>query len=340
MMTKMTNAMIRAMHHVILLLICLCHLVSCLSVGPSQPRQLAASSWNDENTVGATKSRRAFVSSLMVSTPVMAVASSVHAVVALDPRSTVTLRLNSPSEKAGLKLGEVTIGTPPRTAVAVEQVLPGGLAERARVQPGVIVLDYDNAKAVTERIRNGPYPIDLKFYNLAAGGDAFGDMGKPLVTAQDALDMAKSTSSSVETLSSVKASDQEYVIRVLKQPPASCQIQSRRGDVLEINYEARYGKADGPIYDSSFQRGTGQPYQFVLGSGDMIPGVDRGMYEMCPGEQRLLEIPPSLGYGPRASNLYGIPSPSRLYWAVELVSMNSVREGDDRNRDELEGRMR
>jgi FK506-binding protein 2 len=245
----------------------------------------------------------------------------------------VTLHLNTPDQKAGLKLGEIILGSPPRTVVAVERVLPGGVAERAGVQAGVVLLDFSNARSAADRIRNGPYPIDLKFYNLAAGGDAFGDLGKPLVTAQDALELAKSTAGSTDE------SGEKFVIRVLKQPPASCGIQSRRGDVLEINYEARITSANGPIFDSSGQRGTGLPYQFVLGSGDMIPGVDRGMYNMCPGEVRLLEIPPVLAYGPRASKLFDIPSGSRIFWKVELVTVNSVQKGDERTRDELEGRV-
>lgn len=271
--------------------------------------------------------RRDFVSLLPLLTAPAAVAA------AADLRSTVTLRLNSPDQKAGLKLREVTIGSsPPRAAVAVERVLPGGLAERVGVQPGVVLLDFSDPKSVADRLRNGPYPIDLKFYSLAAGGDAFGDLGKPLVTAQDALELAKSTTTMEES------SGEEFVIRVIQQPPVSCGIKSRRGDVLEINYEARYQSAEGPVYDSSAQRGTGLPYQFVLGSGDMIPGVDRGMYDMCPGEVRLLEIPPILGYGPRASKLFDIPPRSRLFWTIELVTVNSLREGDERTRDELEGR--
>jgi FK506-binding protein 2 len=292
---------------------------SSLSASP----QLRDSSLTGLNRYRAT--RRDFFSLLPLITATAAEAA--------DSRSTVTLRLNSPDQKAGLKLGEVTIGNPPRTAVAVERVLPGGLAERAGVQAGVVLLDFSNAKSVADRIRIGPYPIDLKFYNLAAGGDAFGDLGKPLVTAQDALELAKST-----TATTTEESEEKFVIRVLKQPPASCGIQSRRGDVLEINYEARIKSSNGPIYDSSAQRGTGLPYQFVLGSGDMIPGVDKGMYEMCPGEARLLEIPPVLGYGPRASKLFGIPSGSRLFWTVEVVTVNSVQKGDERTRDELEGR--
>ena len=104
-------------------------------------------------------------------------------------------------------------------------------------------------------------------------------------------------------------------------------MKSRRGDVLEINYEARIGGKDGPVYDSSAERGTGQLYMFVLGSGDIVRGVDLGTYDMCPGEVRELSIPSALGYGRQGSRLYHIPVSFRLFWTVELVRSNSVMEG-------------
>jgi FKBP-type peptidyl-prolyl cis-trans isomerase len=85
-------------------------------------------------------------------------------------------------------------------------------------------------------------------------------------------------------------------------------------------------------------RGTGQPYQMVLGSGDMLPGVDLGLYDMCPGETRQLEIPAALAYGARGNKAFQIPPSSNLVWTVELVSINSIRPGDGRTREEMEGR--
>ena len=41
------------------------------------------------------------------------------------------------------------------------------------------------------------------------------------------------------------------------------------------------GEAVVVVYDSSAQRGTGLPYQMVLGSGDMLPGVDQGLSMTC-----------------------------------------------------------
>jgi hypothetical protein len=123
-----------------------------------------------------------------------------------------------------------------------------------------------------------------------------------------------------------------------------CGIQSRSGNVMEIVYEARYiannnnvmtsrRSSNDPdsqnipvLYDSSAQRGTGLPYQFVLGSGDMLPGVDQGLYNTCPGEIRILTIPPALAYGNRGNALFGIPPNSILIWNVEVIAINGIRK--------------
>jgi FKBP-type peptidyl-prolyl cis-trans isomerase len=122
------------------------------------------------------------------------------------------------------------------------------------------------------------------------------------------------------------------VRRVVQEAP-DCRIRSRRDDVLEINYTAHIGSLQGVIYDASEFRGTGRPYQMVLGSGDMIPGVDQGLANMCPGEIRQIEIPPSLAYGAKGNKLFRIPPNARLIWEIELVSVNSMRQQqqDDSN---------
>ena len=50
---------------------------------------------------------------------------------------------------------------------------------------------------------------------------------------------------------------------------------------------------------NSYQRG--QPFQFNLGEGEVIKGVDMGMMNMCEGERRRLTLPAHLGYGKRGS---------------------------------------
>ena len=105
-------------------------------------------------------------------------------------------------------------------------------------------------------------------------------------------------------------------------------------NTAEDNDDVNHQKIE--VYDSSLQRGTGRPYQFVLGSGDMLPGVDQGLYNMCPGEIRMIDIPKQLGYGDRGNKLFRIPGGVALNWRVELVAVESVREGDGKGREDRE----
>lgn len=74
---------------------------------------------------------------------------------------------------------------------------------------------------------------------------------------------------------------------------------------------------DGKVFDSSLQRK--EPFQFVLGSGQVIKGWDLGFEGMKVGGRRVLIIPSDYGYGPKD---YGpIPGGSTLIFEVELLKV-------------------
>lgn len=248
----------------------------------------------------------------------------------LAASSDIVVTVQKPGDRVNLELYNVQIGSPPKPAVAIKHVLPG--VSNNKLQTGMVLQDFTTAEQVQERLKRGPYPVQLQFRDLAGQGDAISDLGTPIVTAEDALELAKRTSGNAES-----TSGSLYSITALKKE-STCGVQSRRNDVLEIIYQAHLNGPNGVIYDSSISRGTGQPYQMVLGSGDMLPGVDQGLYDMCPGEVRGIQIPPPLAYGNRGNKLFRIPPNTSLYWEVELVSVNSVRQGDLRSRDEIEQR--
>jgi len=235
-------------------------------------------------------------------------------------------------------LQDVVIGNPPRTVVSIQQVLPSSrrkLSGNVKLQPGLILRSDKSAQQIVERLQTGPYPIELAFYNLDSTN---GELGEAL-TAQDALQMSRRQtamdsrrSGNSEAIPPPPPPGSTFDIKTLQSAPSSCRIQSQRDDVIEIEYEARIGGPDGTIYDASAFRGTGRPYQMVLGSGDMIPGVDQSLYDMCVGEVRQLDIPPNLAYGTKGNKLFRIPSDTNSVWHVELVSISSMRQpavGDD-----------
>lgn len=88
-----------------------------------------------------------------------------------------------------------------------------------------------------------------------------------------------------------------------------------RGQTVEVHYTGTL--ADGTKFDSSYDRG--EPIQFPIGTGKVIPGWDEGIMLLKTGEKARFVIPPHLGYGERGVG--PIPANSILIFDVELVSV-------------------
>lgn len=89
------------------------------------------------------------------------------------------------------------------------------------------------------------------------------------------------------------------------------------GDIVSVHYTGTL--EDGTKFDSSLDRG--QPFQFTLGQGAVIPGWDEGIALMREGGKAQLIIPPALGYGESGSG--SIPPNATLIFDVELVEVRS-----------------
>ena len=77
---------------------------------------------------------------------------------------------------------------------------------------------------------------------------------------------------------------------------------------------------NGKKFDSSV--GTGKPFDFMLGAGQVIKGWDEGIAGMKVGGKRQLHIPPALAYGPAGYTTL-IPPNSTLIFDVRLVEVKA-----------------
>ena len=68
--------------------------------------------------------------------------------------------------------------------------------------------------------------------------------------------------------------------------------QAKAGDKVSFHYKGTLD--DGSVFDSSEGR---DPLEFELGSGQIIPGLDRALDGMATGEQKTVTIPAAEAYG-------------------------------------------
>lgn len=76
-------------------------------------------------------------------------------------------------------------------------------------------------------------------------------------------------------------------------------MKVQKGDVVAVRYT---GKLDsGDVFDSNAQ--GGEPLEFEVGAGHVIPGFDDAVMGLEKGQSRTVRIPPEQAYGPRDERL-------------------------------------
>eukprot|EP00434_Breviolum_minutum_P023510 symbB.v1.2.020739.t1/scaffold1762.1/size182224/6 len=90
-----------------------------------------------------------------------------------------------------------------------------------------------------------------------------------------------------------------------------------KGQSVKVHYTGKL--ENGKVFDSSVPRG--EPLEFAVGTGQVIPGWDEGILTMRVGGKRQLKIPSKLGYGARGVG--PIPPNATLLFDCELVALGS-----------------
>ncbi len=97
--------------------------------------------------------------------------------------------------------------------------------------------------------------------------------------------------------------------------------EAKSGMALKVNYTGTL--TNGTVFDSSVGKA---PFEFALGSRQVIQGWDQGLLGMKVGGKRILTIPSELGYGPRGSG--SIPPDATLIFEIELLDVQQVNIED------------
>lgn len=74
--------------------------------------------------------------------------------------------------------------------------------------------------------------------------------------------------------------------------------QVKNGDRVKIHYTGKL--EDGNVFDSSKNR---PPLDFIVGSGDVMPGIENGVIGMEIGDKKSIEILSEEAFGPRREQL-------------------------------------
>ena len=89
------------------------------------------------------------------------------------------------------------------------------------------------------------------------------------------------------------------------------------GRSVSINYEGSL-LSDGKVFDKN--KSKANPFTFRPGTGEVIKGLDKGIVGMKVEGERVITIPPAMGYGRKGSHP-SIPSDATLVFTVNVLKV-------------------
>ena len=102
--------------------------------------------------------------------------------------------------------------------------------------------------------------------------------------------------------------------------------QVKANDTVKVHYTGKL--ADGQVFDSSVERG--EPIEFTMGQGQLIPGFEKGLIDMEVNEKKTINIPKEEAYGEPREELVQEVQKSQLPEEIKPeVGMGLVSKSPD-----------
>jgi peptidylprolyl isomerase len=100
---------------------------------------------------------------------------------------------------------------------------------------------------------------------------------------------------------------------------------AKTNDTVVLHYTGSF--TDGSVFDSSVDR---EPFEFIIGQGMVIPGLENGVVGMNEGESKTLNISAEEAYGLRREDLLTVIERSQMPANIDLkIGMVLQARGPD-----------
>lgn len=104
----------------------------------------------------------------------------------------------------------------------------------------------------------------------------------------------------------------------------------QNGDKIKVHYTGKL--TNDTVFDSSVKRG--QPFEFKLGTGQVIKGWDEAFLLLQVGDKATIKLPPEIAYGDNSQG--AIPANATLIFDVELLGLTEgVKPFDVKGKDTI-----
>ena len=103
--------------------------------------------------------------------------------------------------------------------------------------------------------------------------------------------------------------------------------QAKQGDTVKVHYTGKL--EDGTLFETSIDR---NPLQFTVGEGQIIPGFEKAVIGMNPGESKTAKVPVDEAYGPPLEEMVITVDRNRLPADLkpEIDQRLQIRQADGR----------